>query len=295
VPFAISRLLLFGAVYLLGQVVGVLALGGAWVWAGFGLRRPALIASTYLIQRAWVATLLGSVKVLYGIRFELEGQDELGSGPGGPAVILMQHTSLVDTLLPTTFLTARRGLKLRWVLKKELLVDPALDIAGNRLPNAFVGRDGSDTARALAQIEALSKDLTPSEGVLIYPEGTRYTRTKRERALARIQASSPVFYERAARLERVLPPRLGGPVVAITTASHADVIFVGHIGFEGLATARAVLSGGLVGRTVRIRFWRIPRAQIPTTREALIDWLWQQWATLDAWVAAQAEERPDRA
>jgi hypothetical protein len=45
---------------------------------------------------------------------------------------------------------------------------------------------------------------------------------------------------------------------------------------------------------VRIRFWRIPRAQIPTTREALIDWLWQQWATLDAWVAAQADD-PDRA
>ncbi|HRE89632.1 MAG TPA: 1-acyl-sn-glycerol-3-phosphate acyltransferase, partial [Myxococcota bacterium] len=85
------------------------------------------------------------------------------------------HTSLVDTLLPTTYLTARRGLKLRWVLKRELLVDPCLDVAGSRLPNAFVARDGSDTEKALAQVRALATDLPADEGVLIYPEGTRFT------------------------------------------------------------------------------------------------------------------------
>ena len=34
--------------------------------------------------------------------------------------------------------------RLRYVLKRELLLDPCLDIVGNRLPNCFVARSGAD-------------------------------------------------------------------------------------------------------------------------------------------------------
>lgn len=297
-PFAITRLILFVAVYLLSEAIGVLALGATWLLAGLGQRRHArLLAMTYAIQRAWVGTLLATVKRLYGVRIEVEGENTLGPAPGGPAIVLMQHTSLVDTLLPTTTLTARRGLKLRWVLKKELLVDPALDVAGLRLPNAFVGRDGSDTDKALAQVRALATNLPADEGVMIYPEGTRFTPGKRKRALERLAASSPALLPRAEALKRVLPPRLGGPLALLETARDADVVLVAHVGFEGLATLGSVLSGALVGRVVRLRFWRIPRAEVPTSREALVDWLWTQWEALDAWVdeAARAWESSRRA
>jgi len=291
-PFAVTRLIAFGAVYLLGEVVGVLALGLSWLLAGVGkARHRRLLTFTYAIQRAWVATLLATVKLLYGVRIALEGEDTLGPAPGGPLVVLMQHTSLVDTLLPTTYLTARRGLKLRWVLKKELLVDPSLDIAGLRLPNAFVGRDGSDTDKALTLVRRLATDLPPDEGVLIYPEGTRFTPSKRLRALERL-ASTPDLQARASRLKRVLPPRLGGPLALLETATNADVLLIAHVGFEGLSSVGAVLSGDLVGRTIRLHLRRIPRAQIPSDRTALVEWLWTQWEALDAWVDSQAQENP---
>lgn len=292
-PWAVSRLVLFGAVYLSAQVVGLVALFFAWLFSGFGRSRERLIARTYRIQEVWVTTLFGAVRFIYGVKVELEGASELGlerGRPGGPVVILMQHTSLVDTLLPTTYLTAQRGLKLRWVLKRELLVDPCLDVAGSRLPNAFVSRDGSDTERALSQVRALAENLPPDEGVLIYPEGTRFTPNKKRKALERL-ASDPTLRARAEALQRVLPPRPGGPLALIETASNADVVFVAHVGFEGLASLTAVLSGALVGQTIHLKFWRVPRATIPTTREQRIDWLWQQWEALDRWVASRA--RPD--
>ena len=286
-PFAVSRLIAFGAVYLLGEVIGVLALASSWLLAGVGPGRESrILAYTYAIQRAWVGVLLATVKFFYNVRIALEGEDTLGPAPGGPLVVLMQHTSLVDTLLPTTYLTARRGLKLRWVLKKELLVDPSLDIAGLRLPNAFVGRDGSDTDKALAMVRALATDLPSDEGVLIYPEGTRFTPQKRLRALDRLSAT-PDLQARAARLKRVLPPRLGGPLALLETAADADVLFIAHVGFEGLSSVGAVLSGDLVGRTIRLHLRRIPRTKVPTDRAALVEWLWTEWEALDAWVDAE--------
>jgi len=288
-PFAITRLVAFGAFYLLCEVLGVLALAAAWLLAGVGSgRRARLMGATYAIQRMWVGLLLGAVKRLYGMRIEVSGEATLGPAPGGPAIVLMQHTSLIDTLLPTTYLTAHRGLKLRWVLKKELLVDPCLDIAGLRLPNAFVSRDGSETDKALAQVRALATELPADEGVMIYPEGTRFTQSKRARALERSAGASPGLLPRAEALKRVLPPRLGGPLALLETARDADVLLVAHVGFEGLATLRSVLSGALVGRVVRLRLWRIPRAEVPTGREALVDWLWTRWEALDAWVDEEA-------
>lgn len=291
-PFAVTRLLLFGAVYLLAEVVGLLALCGAWVGSGFGASRSRLIAWTYAIQSAWVATLFNTVRNLYRVRFEVD-DDALGPAPGGPVLVLMQHTSLVDTLLPTTFLTRRRGLALRWVLKSELLVDPCLDVAGLRLPNAFVRRDGTDTAQSLARVAALARDLGPRDGVLIYPEGTRFTPSKRRRALDRLATSQPALLPRAERLQRVLPPRLGGPLALMEAAPEADLVLFAHHGFEGLATVAAVLSGELVGKTVRLRFWRHARAEVPVDRQERIAWLWSRWEEVDAWVTDASQPNND--
>ena len=41
----------------------------------------------------------------------------------------------------TTYVSRRYHLRLRYVLKRELLWDPCLDIVGQRVPNIFVDRD----------------------------------------------------------------------------------------------------------------------------------------------------------
>ena len=58
----------------------------------------------------------------------------------GPAVMLCRHASLADSLVSAWVVTSLAGMHPRYVLKRELLVDPCLDIVGNRLPNHFLDR-----------------------------------------------------------------------------------------------------------------------------------------------------------
>jgi 1-acyl-sn-glycerol-3-phosphate acyltransferase len=284
--FATTRFLGFCLAYLAGEVVGLLALALTWALARGD--RARLATSTLAVQRAWVGALLGAVRRLYALRLEVEGEAALGAGP---VVVFVRHTSLIDTLLPTELLTRRRGLRLRWVLKRELLLDPVLDLAGHRLPNAFVGRDGADTAGARAAVRALATDLAPDEGLLLYPEGTRFTPERRARALARLDREDPAFAARARRLARVLPPRPGGALAALEGAPDADVVVLGHVGLEGLATLGALLSGDLVGRTLRVRAWRYPRSEVPADAAGQLEWLRARWEALDRWVVEQEEAR----
>ena len=103
----------------------------------------------------------------------------------------------------------------------------------------------------------LAAGLGPDEGVLIYPEGTRFTAAKRERAIER--------QPRAAELRNVPPPRPGGTLAVMETG--ADVVVIcAHHGLDGFAS---IGDPGAAGsrRTVRIRFSRFPGAS-PEGREA---------------------------
>ena len=106
--------------------------------------------------------------------------------------------------------------RLRYVLKRELLWDPCLDIVGHRLPNCFIERGAKISAPEIERIRGLAQDLGPTDGVLIYPEGTRFTPERREAVLARIEArGDTALLERARALQNVLPPRLGGSLALL--------------------------------------------------------------------------------
>ena len=61
-----------------------------------------------------------------------------------------------------------------------------MDLVGQRLPNVFVRRGSGRPAREAALVASLAEGLGPRDGVVIYPEGTRFTPAKRARALARL-------------------------------------------------------------------------------------------------------------
>jgi 1-acyl-sn-glycerol-3-phosphate acyltransferase len=183
--------------------------------------------------------------------------------------------------------TRRHKIRLKYVLKRELLLDPAIDIAGNRLPNRFVRRGSSDAAGEIARIGALTDDLGEHEGVIIYPEGTRFTAAKRDRILTRLWESRPDLAERAERLHHTLPPRFGGPSALLDTHTPADVVFLAHVGFDGMAEVRDLLGGGLVGAHVEVGFWRVPFSEVPSDPDERLRWLFDQWERVDAWIAAR--------
>jgi 1-acyl-sn-glycerol-3-phosphate acyltransferase len=266
--------------YLAAEVVGVIILTFAWLSAGFGPTRSARLSQkTAKIQQAWTGALLWFVQKLYRAPLQVEGRELVGSGP---LLVLIRHSSLVDTLLPVVLLSRDAGIFMRYVLKKELLWDPCLDIAGNRLPNYFVDRRSENREEEFSGIASLARDLTPNEGVLIYPEGTRFSPKK----LAKIQQKLSGTEEGslADQYHCVLPPKIGGVSALLSANSDADILLVGHHGLEKVSHWKSVWQGELVDQKISVKFWRISRSEVPTEREALKSWLHSRWLILDQWL-----------
>ena len=87
----------------------------------------------------------------------------------------------------------------------------------------------------------------------------------------------------------MLPPRLGGSLALLDPITPADVVILAHVGLDGLAEVKDIWDGHMVGRTIRVAFWRVPFEEIPTDRQGRIDWLFAQWEQVDAWIGAHRE------
>jgi 1-acyl-sn-glycerol-3-phosphate acyltransferase len=267
------------------EAAGLLAAGALW------LARPLLgpegfARANFRLQCAWARGLFAGARRILSLRVEVEGDDALGPGP---ILLFLRHVSVVDTLLPAVLVSSRSGHRLRYVMKRELLWDPCLDVVGQRLPNAFVRR-GTGEAVETARVRELARGLGPDEGVLLYPEGTRWTPARRRAVIERLARSAdPKLLERAQALQWLLPPRLGGVLALLEAAPGADVVIGAHTGFEGMRSLADLGNGALLGRRIRVRFERIPAAAIPAARAARVEWIFEQWARLDAWLEANVE------
>jgi hypothetical protein len=90
--------------------------------------------------------------------------------------------------------------------------------------------------------------------------------------------------ELATGLERLLPPRLGGPFALLDGAPASDVIFIGHEGFEGNLRPRDIVRGSIVGKTIRVTGWKVDAGDIPADRGERVEWLYDNWTEMDAWL-----------
>jgi 1-acyl-sn-glycerol-3-phosphate acyltransferase len=283
--FARVRLLLFGVHYLVCEVLGLMASFGLWVARRIGARDEQFLSRHYALQQIWARALFAGVQRLFGLRLEVEIPDAL---PRVPLLVFVRHVSLVDALLPAIVLSRRHDLRLRYVLKRELLWDPCLDVVGNRLPNLFVDRDAPVSALEIEKVARLAEGLEAGEGVLIYPEGTRFTPQRHARAIAHIERSGDAKrLARARRFRHVLPPRAGGPIALLEACPEADILVVAHLGLEGLSHVRDVVRGGLIDRRLKVQIWSLPRSGIPRERDKQIDWLHDTWEQVDAWIDEQ--------
>lgn len=286
-PWMAVRLLLFGWIYLAAELVGLAWLSLGYLVSGFGRSQSIMLRMTWPVQTWWASTLFSSVQRLLQMTLVVEGADLAAPGP---LIAMFRHASIVDNLLPAVLFGRDADMKLRWILKRELLAVPALDVAGTRLPNYFVDRNSSDPRGELRKIRRLGTDLGHNEGVLIYPEGTRFTEQRRVRALEQLEDRDPELYEHAAGLEHVMPPRIGGPITLLDLGY--DVVLCAHEGLDGFARISDVWSGDLVGSTVHVKLWRFPASSIPPTRKERVTWMFDQWKRIDQWIdtTKQADE-----
>jgi 1-acyl-sn-glycerol-3-phosphate acyltransferase len=147
----------------------------------------------------------------------------------------------------------------------------------------------------VGRVRELAHGLGTDDGVVIYPEGTRFTPERRVREIARIAERDSRLGARAERLRHLLPPRLGGVGALLDGAPDADVLVIAHHGFDGLQLISDIWRGGLVGLVVRVRLTRVPRAMVPETGPARLDWLYELWQDVDDWLEQRFARAGERA
>ena len=271
--------------YLSFEALGLAVLGWIFATGGASPRDARQRERLYRLEHWWATALLRTLLWLFGMRLEVEG---LEIARPGPIVLVANHVSVADVLLPASLVAARLGIRLRYVAKLELLWDPCVDFAGHWLPNVFVRRGSVDTPGDVARVQALLEGLGPEDGVFLFPEGTRSTPQRRARLLAERAATGPTdLTARAGRLSTLMPPRLSGVLGLLDHGTGADVVFLAHAGFDGVRRISDLWNGVLIGRTVRVACWRCPWASVPADREGRIDWLFREWERLDAWVSGR--------
>jgi 1-acyl-sn-glycerol-3-phosphate acyltransferase len=287
--WATLRCVGFFTTYLVGEALFLGIAGLQWLFA-FG-NRARLVRWTHTLSNAWGAVLHGSGGLFFGLAADVTGMETLEQG--GPILVFFRHASIGDTPLAPVYIGAGAGLKLRYIAKRELQSDPIFDVIGGRLDTCFVARASKNPAREIDAVCALLDNLGPRDAIVLYPEGTRFSPEKQARILERLgDQLDPVRLQRARRLRHLLPPRLGGPIGLLERNPGADVVFCTHVGYEGAATFADLIHGRAIGRRIQVEFRRVPFAEIPTEREAIVDWLFAQWAELDSWIDERLPRSP---
>jgi 1-acyl-sn-glycerol-3-phosphate acyltransferase len=286
-PAMATRLLFIAWVYFGAEVAVIVVAGLQWLLSLlFGRRAEEKRCDwSYSLQSWWVATVMTAMRRAFRLTFETRGDSAVAPGP---IIVLFRHVSIMDNLLPHAFVSAPNGIRLRWVLKRELLNDPALDIGGNRMPNYFVDRNSTDAAAERANIAALGEDMGPHDGVLLFPEGTRFSRSRREQRMARLAETSPELHDIIAGHDNVLPPRSGGVLALLDHG--ADVVVAAHAGFEDLRGIKEIWQRTPVDRTITLSFRRFTAGEIPPDAAGRKRWLHEAWAWVGDEVTALLAE-----
>ncbi len=251
------------------------------LWVGSRLH-PGAGTERYRRVQAWsIRTLADAADRRLGIRVDPDAGTPAEPG-SGPLIVLTRHASLLDAGLPSLLFGLDSDWQVRGVVMREALVDPGFDLLYRRLGSVFIDRDDGPAARnALA---VLSGATGADDVVTIYPEGRLFRPQILDRSLERLTERDPARAERLAGLRHVLPPRPGGVLALLDALPEADVVVIGHAGFEAAGSVAEVVRRVPLDVTVEVMSRRFARAAIPTDRDERIRWLDERWLDLDAWI-----------
>ena len=290
------RLLWFGIVWFACEWVALGALGWMWLRAGFGRRlgEPRWQEAHYRLMGWMLDRVYRTARWTFRLRV-------VGSGVGEPlprdvpVLVLCRHAGPGDSVLLVRALVTLAQLRPRIVLKDALQLDPTVDILLNRLPNRFITPHPSVAEDVEAAIGALAAGAGAGDAVVIFPEGGNFSEGRRSRAIARLRHLGHA--DEAAKAEamvNLMAPKPGGTLTALAAAPDADVLLVAHEGLEDLSSLADLWRGLPMDDVVEARWWLLPSADLPRDRpvDDQVDWLFDWWGRLDAWVTAERTRRP---
>ena len=306
------RILWLVVVWVTAESVLMVILLGWWLASGFGRRiRTAYWQGVHydLVQGLMYVVFREARRVL-ALRIETEGgpggtfePDNMTAPngdagptaarsalhPGRPLIVACRHAGPGDSFTLIHALMHWYDREPRVVLKDTLAWDPAVDVVMHRIPARFIST-GNTASDVESQIADLAGGLDANDAFVIFPEGGNFTPERRRRGIQRLRRLGlERMARRAERMRNVLAPKPGGLLAALDAAPEADVVLVAHTGLDHVLTVRDVWRELPMDKVIVMRWWQVPRGEIPAGREAQIEWLFGWWETIDAWVA---EHRP---
>lgn len=128
----------------------------------------------YVLAQRWLSLSIAAARVIMGIHYVIQGQENLPTGETSPAILLVKHQSTYETFLMPVIMPH----PLAYVFKRELLFVPFFGWAIGKLDMIHIDR--SQRARAFAKVVDQGKALL-AQGVwvIMFPEGTRIPRGQR--------------------------------------------------------------------------------------------------------------------
>ena len=285
------RLLWIVLLYVTAESLLLVVLLGWWFSAGFGrrLRTPYWEGLHYEIVQLLMWFLFREARRVARLRIVAQGPAP-DAYPGKPILVCCRHAGPGDSFTLIHALMQWYSREPRVVLKDTLAWDPVIDVLLRRIPARFISPHPAAGEDLEAQIAALATGLDENDAFVIFPEGGNFTPARRERAIERLRKLGlERMAQRAEAMIHVLAPRPGGLLAALDAAPEADVVLVAHTGLDHLLTVGDIWRELPIDKQIIMRWWQVPRDEIPAEREERIEWLFGWWERIDAWIA---ENRP---
>ena len=125
----------------------------------------------YGFAQKWLTLSIDAARVLMGIRYHVQGQENLPLGETSPAILLVKHQSTYETFLMPAIMPH----PLAYVFKKELLYVPFFGWSIGSLDMIHIDR--SQRAQAFNKVVTQGQRLLDQgTWVIMFPEGTRVDR-----------------------------------------------------------------------------------------------------------------------
>jgi 1-acyl-sn-glycerol-3-phosphate acyltransferase len=283
----VPRLVFLLIVYLVWDAAALIALGVLWLASGCGwrIRGPRFQRAHYVLTGRFLGVLFWFARWSLHLQIDVVGTDPDTAQPGRPEIVVSRHAGPGDSFTLIHALVNWFAREPRIVLKAALQWDPAVDVLLNRLPNRFISPGRTGTATLEEQIGDLATGLDDNDAFVIFPEGGNFTPRRKVSAIARLRARGlHDMASRAEDLRNLLPPKPGGLLAAIEAAPDAGVIFVAHTGLDRMVSVGDVWRELPMDKRLVMRFWSVPPEEVPTGEQERIDWLYDWWARIDAWI-----------